>query len=162
MSSLISWFPASIPRQSQLMRSERRPEGRRFVFGQWVFAPMSLREIWVALQSALEIDPPRESDCAAVRAISAMQLDDQCVCCLFDCGRRSAAPHLNEKASIILNGSVHGVMGAPGSPWLTWRRKQGEKGPALTGARGASRVASLVRAFWHILKAQVGLVFRRD
>lgn len=27
---------------------------------------------------------------------------------------QSAAPHLNERASIILNGSVHGVMGAPG------------------------------------------------
>lgn len=27
---------------------------------------------------------------------------------------QAAAPHLNEKASIILNGSVHGVMGVPG------------------------------------------------
>ena len=36
---------------------------------------------------------------------------------------QSAAPHLNEKASIILNGSVHGVMGAPG--WAAYAASKG-------------------------------------
>jgi NAD(P)-dependent dehydrogenase (short-subunit alcohol dehydrogenase family) len=36
---------------------------------------------------------------------------------------QSAAPHLNEKASIILNGSVHGVMGVPG--WAAYAASKG-------------------------------------
>ena len=36
---------------------------------------------------------------------------------------QSAAPYLSEKASIILNGSVHGVMGAPG--WAAYAASKG-------------------------------------